>query len=686
MTIRILRKTFILCVVICIAAPQSTAQIDTTLTENFPELTITASRIASAKNDIPMAISAYQQGPVQSIRQQLSLQEYINDVPGLFSLNANNYAQDLRISIRGFGARASFGIRGIKIIVDGVPETTPDGQGQIDNLNLSIIDRIEIIRGPASSLYGNAAGGVINIKTVDQVEKPYFEVGASTGAYGMQQYQAEGGIKRNRTSFIGQGSYNKGNGYRENGGYKHWNFNGRMNHIFRDNSILNVNLNYANSPQADDPGGLDKETQALDRRAARDRNLLFGAGEQVSQFKTSVAYEKLWDNNNTLSLYSFAAVRDFLGFLPFGFRGVVDLERTYFGGGGHFTSKRLMTNAVNTFQVGLDFGSQDDDRMRYVNNDGVLGDLVSDQKEKFKSLGVYVLDHIDFGNVLVSAGIRLDRNAIDSESELAGAGPSTADLNYTSVNPSVGLSLDLGERSNGFVNYSRSFETPSLIELFADPQGGLGLNEDLQPQVANSFEMGIRGSQNQKWSYEAILYRISTKDDIVPFELEQQPDITFYRNAGKTKRQGLELSGGYLLGKNVNLSASYTFSDFTYEDFSTPNGDFAGNILPGIPRHFGTISLQSTENEGFIYNIQARLIGKLYAADDNQITDDGYSLVNVQIGYAFQTESGLIKPFLGVNNLFDVDYNDNVRINAFGGRHFEAGPPLHLFGGVKVRW
>ena len=146
------------------------------------------------------------------------------------------------------------------------------------------------------------------------------------------------------------------------------------------------------------------------------------------------------------------------------------------------------------------------------------------------------------------------------------------------------------------------------------------------------------------------------------------------------------MSGGYLLGKNVNLSASYTFSDFTYEDFSTPNGDFAGNILPGIPRHFGTISLQSTENEGFIYNIQARLIGKLYAADDNQITDDGYSLVNVQIGYAFQTESGLIKPFLGVNNLFDVDYNDNVRINAFGGRHFEAGPPLHLFGGVKVRW
>jgi iron complex outermembrane receptor protein len=662
------------------------AQVDSTLAQSVDNITISATRIATDAAQVPIAISTYQADEVQSIRQQLSLQEYVAAVPGLFSLNANNYAQDLRISIRGFGARAAFGIRGIKIIVDGVPETTPDGQGQIDNLNLGIVDRIEVIRGPASSLYGNASGGVILINTINSLDQPFFELGTAFGSYGMQQYQVSGGTSNESTTFIGQGSYNAGNGYRVNSGYKNWNFNGHLNHRFEDESHLVFNLNYSNSPQADDPGGVNLETRNDDPRAARDRNLMFDTGEEISQLKASLSYNTAVGENGNLSTYAFGATRNFLGFVPFEFGGVVDLERFYYGLGANYSLKSIAQNSVNTFQFGVDFGSQDDTRLRYINANGIQGDLISDQNELYTGLGFYVLDHLDFGNVLVSAGARFDRNAISSVSSFVGLGDAMTDLTYTSFNPSLGISFDISEKDVLFANYSRSFETPSLSELFADPNGGPGLNEDLEPQIANSFELGYRTVGSEKWTAEAVLYLINTTDDLVPFEVEQQIGLTFYRNAGKTKRQGIELTAGYQLSENLSLQAVYTYSDFTYEDFNTVNGDFSGNVMPGIPKHNANISLKNTSNEGFVYHVESRFISSLFANDGNTNEANGYTLVNAQIGYKWNSNGTEFSPYVGINNLFDVDYNDNVRLNAFGGRHYEAGPPLHLFGGIRVRF
>ena len=662
------------------------AQSDTTLIQKVEDITISATRISSDANKVPIAISTYKADEIQSIRQQLSLQEYIAAVPGLFSLNATNYAQDLRISIRGFGARAAFGIRGIKIIVDGVPETTPDGQGQIDNLNLGIVDKIEVIRGPASSLYGNASGGVILINTINNIENPYFELGTAFGAYGMQQYQVSGGVSNDKTTFIGQGSYNSGNGYRVNSGFKNWNFNGHVNHKFDNDATLKFNLNYSNSPQADDPGGVDLVTREADPEAARDRNLMFATGEEISQLKASASYEKRIGENSPLSVYGFGASRNFLGYVPFEFGGVVDLERFYYGTGANYSIKNITSNSVNTFQVGFDFGSQDDTRLRYINASGVQGDLISDQNEVYTGFGVYILDHLDFGKLLLSAGARFDRNAISSVSSFVGLGDAMTDLSYTSLNPSLGFSYDLSENSVLFANYSRSFETPSLSELFADPSGGPGLNEDLEPQIANSFEFGYRTNSSNKWSAEAVLYLINTQDDLVPFEVEQQIGLTFYRNAGKTKRQGIELTSGYHITDKLQLQATYTYSDFTYEDFNTVNGDFSGNQMPGIPKHNANVALKSVGKQGLTYHIESRFIGSLYANDGNTNESNGYTLVNAQVGYKWTSKGTDISPYIGVNNLFNVDYNDNVRLNAFGGRHYEAGPPLHLFGGVRVRF
>ena len=527
---------------------------------------------------------------------------------------------------------------------------------------------------------------MILIKTISDVAIPYFQLGTSLGAFGMQQYQLEGGLSSENSTFIGQSSYNSGNGYRDNSGYKHWNFNGKYIHKLRDKSVLNVNLNYSNSPQADDPGGVNLETRNADPKAARDRNLQFAAGEELSQIKGSLSYVKKFKKDSEISFYGFGAMREFLGYLPFSFGGVVDLGRKYFGLGGHYTTKQILSNSVNTFQLGFDFASQDDSRMRFLNIDGSRGDLVVDQNEKFSGFGVYLLDYLDFGDWLISGGIRWDRNDVELVDNIVSPISIPMESGFNSINPSLGISFSLSEGHNIFGNYSRSFETPSLSELFSDPNGGSGLNKDLKPQKANSFELGLRGRGAHRWTYEAVLYRINTTDDLVPFELEQQIGVTYYRNAGKTIRKGLELSASYLLSDFLSLSSTYTYSDFEYDEFDTANGDFSGNALPGIPKHYGNIALKSADSQLFIYKMEARLVGSIFGADNNVISTQSYALVSVQVGYRFESGTAKINPFLGVNNLFNTDYDDNIRINAFGGRHFEAGPPIHLFGGVKVRF
>jgi len=243
-----------------ICSPQNIfGQQDSLKAVKLDPITLKVSRISEKNIQIPISISHLEFEKNNDIRQQLSFNEYLLEAPGIFALNSNNFSQDLRVSIRGFGARSAFGIRGIKILVDGIPETTPDGQSQIDNLNLSIIKSIEIIRGPSSALYGNASGGVISINTLDNISKNFVKFGLNMGSYQMQQYQVAFGLKRKNTNYIFQGNKTSTKGYRNQSGFENYNFNLRMRHQFSTTSKLNFHLNYTNSPNAEDSGGLTIE-------------------------------------------------------------------------------------------------------------------------------------------------------------------------------------------------------------------------------------------------------------------------------------------------------------------------------------------------------------------------------------------------------------------------------------------
>ena len=245
------------------------SQVDTNY---FPPIVVSVSRLATNWKASANAVTFYQDPTFQTLQQQVSLDEYLHQVPGLFSLNNYNRAQDLRIAIRGFGSRAAFGIRGIQLLIDGIPETTPDGQAQIDNLNLGIVSRIEVLRGPAAILHGNASGGVIQIQTLHGIQKNFVELGMGYGAFDWQQVQLLTGLRNARTELVWQGNYQASRGYRDYSDFSERNTNLRLRHRLSARSRLDLQVNYTNNPRARDPGSLTLEDQQLDRRAARPKN------------------------------------------------------------------------------------------------------------------------------------------------------------------------------------------------------------------------------------------------------------------------------------------------------------------------------------------------------------------------------------------------------------------------------
>ena len=656
--------------------------------QTIDTVVISSSRIKSNVLQIPAAVSVITTSKEDATRQQLSLQEYVQQVPGVFTQNANNFSQDLRISIRGFGARSSFGIRGIKLIVDGIPETTPDGQGQLDNLNLGIIDRIEITKGASASLYGNASGGVIDITTTafDTLVGNTSSIKAGVGAFGFQNYQAAATIGDANASYTFHGNYATSDGYRDQSGFEQINTNFKGQFKIGENTFLTAILNYADSPQADDPGGLTLEEVNSNRRQARDRNVQFKTGEAIEQFKVGTSIAWIKSEHTTVNAYAFYSNRQFNGLLPFEFGGIVDLSRNYLGQGTSITYKKNK----NTIRAGYDVAYQNDRRNRFRNLDGQEGSQTLGQHEKFTNLGVYITDHLSLGKFFLTAGARFDYNKLSAEDDFLDNGDDSGSITLNAFNPSIGVSYAFAKALTPYMNVATSFETPSLSELSTSPDGSTGFNENLKAQKATSFEFGIKGVAFEKLSYQVAVFSIATKDDLVPFELAQFPDREFFRNAGKTKRHGLEVEASYNalpIGNGwINATGSYTYSDFTYDEFETPNGNFDGNFLPGIARHMSSVGLQYAGDSGISASINTNFIGEQFAQDSNETTIDGYELVNVRASYETLFREVRLKPYIGVNNVLDQKYTDNVRINAFGGRFYEPAPGLAVFGGITLEF
>ena len=653
------------------------------------EVIVTATRIPSLAGDLPFAAGVVTGEQVQRARQQLGLDEALASQPGLFFQNRYNFAQDLRIAIRGFGARANFGIRGIRIFADDIPQTLPDGQGSVDAIDLGSVDSVEVIRGPFSAVYGSSSGGVIHIRTEDGPEQPQLSARLNTGSYGFRQWQVKAGGQSGNLNWLGNLSATDLDGYRAHSIYASDLFNSKFRYDFGDSASLTVVLNAVDSPYADDPGGLTAAEVAANRRQAAPRNLQFDAGESLEQQTLGLAYRKEFGGGRELLLRNYYQRRDFVNRLPFdinsnGQGGSVDLQRRFGGFGAQYGWTADWPGLPSRLVVGFDYDAQRDHRRRYANLEGLVGALTTDQDEDVTTTALFLQDVIELGEaVTLTLGGRFDD--VEYRVQDRTGAPGSGQRSFTEFSPMAGLSWAASESLRVYGNVSTSFDPPATTEL-ANPYAPTGFNPDLESQSATNVEVGVKGLLMDRARYEVALFHIDVEDEIVPFELEGSGQ-SFFRNAGSSTHRGVEASLALQLLPGLSGSASYTWSDFTFDEFRDPSGAvFDGKRIPGIPEHLLQAGLEWNHANGLYAGLDLLYAGRFYADNANAVETGDYLVADLRAGYRWQAERWAFEPFAGVGNLLDEQYMGNIRLNAAFGRYYEPAPERNFYAGLSLTY
>ncbi len=642
-------------------------------------ITVTSQRIPEDLVEVPAAVGVVDRADVQLGRQQIGLDESLVKIPGLFLQNRYNFAQDLRISSRGFGARSSFGIRGLKVFVDGIPATLPDGQTGVDDIDIGSIERMEVMRGPSSSLYGPAAGGVIAIFSEDPPEQSFAQARLSFGEFGFEKYQLKAGGRARSLGYFVSASHFSLDGHREHSRTRTSMLNAKLRYEIDPTSDLTATFNATDSPRADDPGGLTAEEAREDPRQASANNLLYDVGERLDQQRLGLFYRKSFGGSHEVAVRNYYVWRDFSNLLP---GSSVDLERFFLGGGLGYAYTDDVLGRPNRLAVGFDVDAQRDRRKGFDNQRGVRGSLVRDQDEDVTSYGVYLQDRLDLGwNLRLSAGVRWDRVEFRVNDRLLSDGDQSDGIHFDEISPAGGVLWSPLPSLHVYANFSTSFETPTTRE-FADPEGGGGFNTALEPQTATNYEIGVKGLLPGRLRYGLALFAIDVRDELVPYY--GIDDRTYYRNAGRSKRRGVELDLAVEPMHGVLATLAYTYSDFSFDEYQARGEIYDGNRIPGIPCHqlFGELGYRHAS--GFYATWDALYVGAFYADDANSVETDPYWVSSLRVGHRLRIRSLEIAPFLGVNNLFDQRYDANIRINAPAERFFEPAPSRHFYGGLSV--
>lgn len=673
----------------CSALGSLSAQTpDTLLTDTLRAAEIRATRLPALTGESVLPVTSLGREQLRAAQAQLSLAESLGYVPGVFTMNDANFSQDLRISIRGFGARAGFGIRGIKILLDGIPESAPDGQAQVDNLDLAAVSRLEVLRGASGGLWGNASGGVLSLRTEDPPAEngQYFvQTRFAAGSFGFQQLHLKTGARQGKFGYTGSISRQQLDGYRHQAALRAALVNAKLVWTPDSSSTVQVLLNYTDSPRADDPGGLTAAQADSVPRAANAANVRFRAGESLKQGRAALMYVKQFGQRQTLRLRGYAAGRDFENRLPFQNGGQVAFQRFFAGGGGQY--EWVAPTLPLRLGAGFDFDRQADQRQRFQNNDGQRGEQNLDQTEIFTGAGVYALAHWTPGRWTFSGGLRYDAVRLRADDYFPSDGDQSGNEQFRRASPWAGLLLRLRPRLRWFANATTNFETPTLTELSNNPAGAGGFSTELGPQRTLSLETGLRGrNEKGRLQWELALFRARTRDELTPYEIAGQPGRTYYRNAGVAIRQGAETSVQWVPVSGLALLAAYSFSDFFFDTYETPAGDFSGNRLPVLPRHHGQAELRWNHSSGLFAIATVRITGEMFADDANTARIDPVTWLKARAGWRRNFGRLSLEVFGGMDNLADTRYFNNVRPNAAVGRYFEPGAGRTWLGGVSIRY
>lgn len=656
---------------IAIASGSAAAQTRDSLV--LDPLLVTSPRSESDWLTLPMAVSA-RAVEDQPGEQLLSLDSFLAPIPGTVSQSRYNLAQGMRLSIRGFGARSSFGVRGVRVLVDGVPLTMPDGQTEMDGLDASLIERVEVIRGPASTIHGNAAGGVLSIETRQPSATPRTQLEITGGELGYRRARAETSGTAGALGGLLAVSTTRLEGYRPQGVAETNNLTGKVRWL-GEHGTLSATL-HALDNRAEDPGALTLAQVRDDRSQARPQSLQYDSDEWIRQQRLSLVWDGQAAEDDTYQLRSYYGRREFGNSLPLQANGQTSYDRWFAGIGAQHTFRREWAGLPNALTVGLDLESQRDERSRHDNlPGGITGALTQRQREAADSRGVFAENQLSFGDGwLLTTGLRYDSVRLEVKDRFVGDGDGDESGGRTldDWNYSLGLSRQLDEHHVLYGRYATSFETPTINEL-ANPDGG-GFNPSLGPAQATNREIGLKG----EWPglrYEAVLYSMRIEDELVPVV----DGRTFYTNAGRSSRDGVELSAQWLFGRYWQLTGAWSYNDYRFDQFE----NFGGNRIPGIPRQ-SLFAEVGYDREAWFARLNLSAHDQQYAdnANDNRVA--GYAVANARVGWRLSAAGQRWEPYVGIDNLFDRDYYDNLRINDNFGRYYEPAPGRTLYAGLKL--
>ena len=653
---------------------------------------VTATRVPQAGFDLPAAIDAIAARVIREDNPQVNLSETLNRVPGIVVQNRQNYAQDLQISSRGFGARSTFGVRGVRLIADGIPATMPDGQGQASTFDLASAERIEVLRGPFASLYGNSSGGVVQVFTADGPECPTVDAAFMAGSYGQWRAGVRAGATAGALNALVSASRYETGGYREHSAAVRDQFNAKLKATLPRGTVTFI-VNALRQPDTQDPLGLTRAQFEADPRQVDPAAIAFDTRKTIRQSQAGLVYDVDITPRASLQGRVYLGDRRVIQYLgqpgdtPLGSGGVVDLDRTY-GGAGLRLTHRLGGARPLTLSVGADHDTLDELRRGYVNVAGRQGALRRDEDDTVSSTDFYAQAEWELSPAWVlSAGARRSavRFRVDDHFFTPANPDDSGSLTHRRTTPVAGIVFKASPALRLYANAGAGFETPTFAELAYRPGGVSGLNFDLRPARSRHAEAGVKARLAEGTTANVALFRIDTRDEIVTNS--SSGGRTDFRNAARTRRDGLEVALEARLAPGWQASFAYTALDARFtEPFtsgSPPSVVPSGRRLPGVPR--STAFAELVWRDGALHaGLEMRYVGRVPVNEANSDFAPSYTVGNLRIGYEHRVGPWKLREFVRVDNLADRRYAGSVIVAEARGRFFEPAPERNVMAGIEV--
>ena len=669
-------------------------------------IVVSGSRVEHASFDLPAAIDVVDAARIRDGQMRVNASESLNAIPGLVAQNRNNYAQDLQISSRGFGARSAFGVRGVRLVADGVPATMPDGQGQAATFNLDMAERIEVLRGPFSAIYGNHSGGTVQLFTRDGKGRPTVETTLSGGSYGSRKLDLNAQGESGGVGYVVDTSRFETDGYRNHSAATRDQAFAKLTLQPGSASRLAITASALRQDDTQDPLGVTwatyqaapraGEIDALDTQTPK-RTLAerYNTRKSIDHKQVGASFEQRFGEDR-LRLVAYAGQRRVIQFQAFSrfvqtpptqSGGVVDFDRDFHGADLNWVHVRAVGSGKLTATFGVDAGYSRDKRQGFENfvgtEFGLQGALRRDETNKVSSVDPYAQAEWQTGAWVLTGGLRQSRMKVEVDDRYLGNGNDSGSVDFRHTTPVAGVLYKVSPTLNVYASAARGFEAPTLNELFYSGAGN-GFNFGLEPATSTHVEAGVKSYLGSATRLNAALFQVKTRNELVV-------DVsgggrTSYRNAGRTLRQGAELSIDSTFGSGMSARLAVTALKAVYD---SPFGSVPeGSRLPGVPKAnlYAELAWKNSAD-----NLGAALEGiassKVYAEDANtEIPAPGYAIANLRVQAKQQAGGWRFKQFARVNNLADRKYVGSLIIGDANKRFYEAAPGRNWIAGVSAEY